>query len=240
MAKTYKTLKQLLADDPLDTLYRKIDEIYKRYSKRSEKYKDTAQALANGSQDKETAKKLKDLDWKNDKDLEKAASILGVKLEALKSLIRIRIEATDELEELKNITSLKKSWKMLLKNSPITEIDGMTFPFDSDRPFIVFYSANWCMPCHMTKPTFARLSRFFTKAKLFYSSDRALRKEQGIEFIPQLVAYLPNGARVSSDCGGTTKELWNNMNLLISMGQNFKGNGTLVCTDTECKIEPKK
>ncbi|MDA2936036.1 thioredoxin family protein [Patescibacteria group bacterium AH-259-L05] len=240
MSKVYKTLEQLLADDPLETLFQKLFAIYDNQARKEEKYKDTALAIETIFTDDETAKKLDGLDWRNEKDREKIEHILKVKVKDLQALSRSRTETEAKVKKAVNVTSLKKSWKMLLKNSPIEEIDINTFPPDSDRPFIVFYSTDWCMPCHITKPTLARLARFFTKAKLFYTSDRVLKHREDIEFVPWLAAYLPNGAKVSSECGGTTKELWDNMNLLISMGQSFEGKGTLVCSDDECKIEPKK
>jgi hypothetical protein len=92
------------------------------------------------------------------------------------------------------------------------------------------------MPCQITKPTFALLARYFDRTKLFYSVDEKLRDREGIKWIPQLVAYLPQ-AKVHSDCGGTTAELWQKMNMLVDFGRTFQGTGKLVCTETECKIE---
>ena len=65
------------------------------------------------------------------------------------------------------------------------------------------------------RPTFARLVPFFDKADVFYCHDETLRQDHGVKFIPQFVAHFPDGARVSSHVGSTTREVWETMSKLI-------------------------
>ncbi|MEK7090011.1 MAG: thioredoxin family protein, partial [Patescibacteria group bacterium] len=152
----------------------------------------------------------------------------------------LRLEETIDKELKKRVANpYKATWKRLVKKSPITVISRETFPGDENRPFIIFYSADWCGPCQAIKPSYLKLSNFFDKAKLYYyASDEIFAERPEIKFVPQLVAYLVNGSNIHSRCGGSAKELWDNMNLMLTLGENFTGTGELVCSDTECRIEP--
>ena len=135
--------------------------------------------------------------------------------------------------------SLLRSWWQLKKRAGITDVDRQNFPTTILRPMLVLYSADWCRPCKLMRPTFARLVPFFDKAAVRSGHDVALRKEQDIQFIPQFVAYFPNGATVSSRVGDTTQEVWDTMNNLITLGQHWSGKSRYACTEDGCTIIPQ-
>ena len=156
-----------------------------------------------------------------------------------------RMNLTNADQEVENVkaamaSGAKIAWEYLLFLSPITVVDATNFPRDEKEPVIVFFSADWCFPCQITKPVFARLSHFFDKAGLYYCADVEVREREGIEWIPQLVAYFPDG-KISSHCGGTTEELWNNLNMLITLGRDATGDNELVCGEGGvCALQPKQ
>lgn len=235
------TLEQLLAEDPLGKIYEaqraaedsfEADPRYSSYIRVME----AAQHV-----DRETQKKLIPLDENTEDGQLAMAKILDLSPGDVKTFAQLQAEIKDAIDNATDLTGLKQQWEDLLPHTSIRKItDPETFPVAQEKPFIVFYSADWCEPCHVTKPTFARLSFFFDKADLFYCPDEAVRAEKGIKFIPQLVAYFPNGARVWSYAYPSTKGLWEAMNNLITLGKGFTGHGALVCTETECSIKPEE
>ena len=233
------TLGQLLEEDPLGKIYEaqnKARDAFKT-NERYSPYKRTNDSLRGVNE--ETQIRLIPLDEHTEEGQRAIAEILGLAPADVKAFAEFRDEMHDAMGKAADLPGLKQQWEDLLPHTSIRKITPETFPTAEDKPFIVFYSADWCEPCHMTKPTFARLSFFFDKADLFYCPDETVRAEQGIEFIPQLVAYFPNGARVWSYAYPSTKGLWEAMNNLIALGQGFTGRGTLVCTENYCSIEPE-
>lgn len=173
-------------------------------------------------------------------DVVKASEILGVPIGALRRYL-------DKSEEISRITSeildydeLQETWEELLQTSPIEIVDGdSVVPMEVETlPRVIFYSASWCKPCKLRKPMYARLAPFFEKAQLFFTEDEELATREGVNAYPTLVAYFPGGSKVQTSLPLSIKELWETMNKLVDAGKSFKGNGLLVCTETECKIEP--
>lgn len=142
-------------------------------------------------------------------------------------------ETHAELEEF------HENWDKTLEESAYMNKLQQFPPPEADMPCLVFVSASWCPPCKVIKPTFYELARNFSKARVFYAdADELDAWKQGVEFVPQLVAFFPGGKKVTASCGSSTTELWKNMNLLFTVGASYKGeHGELVCTDTECSIK---
>jgi len=162
-------------------------------------------------------------------------------MQALAKLINIREELVFLADKFKKggpNVALIRSWRALKKKAGIKDVDEKDFPKTLERPMLVLYSADWCPPCRMMRPTFARLVPFFDKAEVHYThvEDWKWAKSQGVKGIPQFVAYFPNGARVSSNVGSTTKEIWETMHKLIALGRGWEGAGELVCDGDSCKI----
>ena len=87
------------------------------------------------------------------------------------------------------------------------------------------------------RPTFARLVPFFKeKAEVFYCHDDEWRRSRGIDSIPRFEMYFPSGAVVGSHVPGTTREIWETMNNLLTLGKSYTGKGMLECTDEKCEI----
>ena len=217
------------------------ENIRRAYPEDSVKFDKAKKAISTTGREPETYKLLDSLEaWTDDwrKNAGKIAEILKVNIEDLESYEKLDKAHAKEYE--KRVSGPRKAlWKRMVKKSPITVINRETFPGDDQRPFIVFYSADWCGPCQAIKPAYLKLSLFFDKARLFYyAADEIFKERPEIKFVPQLVAYLPNGSTVHSGCGGSAKKLWDNMNLMLTLGENFNGTGELVCTETECRIQP--
>lgn len=240
-----RTVEEVFLNDPIETTHgknRKIREhIRLSYPEESAKADKASKAINDSFRDPETNKLLTELntwteDWRENAD--KIAALLKVDVDDLESYDKL--DKIYKKEYAKRIANPRKAlWKRMIKKSPITVINRETFPQDSERPFIVFYSADWCGPCQTIKPAYLRISRFFDKAKLYYyASDEIFKERPEIKFVPQIVAYLVNGSSVHSDCGANTKKLWDNMNLMLTLGENFSGTGELICTETECQIKP--
>ena len=138
-----------------------------------------------------------------------------------------------------NDETLIRSWRQLKTRARIRDVGASNFPEKFDRPMLVLYSADWCPPCRVMRPTFARLVSFFDKADVRYCHEDEYRRGRGIEFIPQFVAYFPNGSSVSSRVGANTREMWDNMHKLATLGECFVGHGELVCNDEHCEVVEK-
>lgn len=233
-----QNLERFLDQDPLGKLFELVAEVRQPFLGRlALRYPNIGRALSRVSA--ETRAKLA---FKDEASIRQSAEILGVSFEELKGYFDILCSIEEELtaltKEAVSYSTLRRSGGALLHHSPVTKIKDGKMPADSLKPYIVYWSGDWCFPCQLTKPTFARLSRFFDRCSLYYCVDDELRRSQGVRLVPQLVAYFPDGGRVFSRCGTTTRELWDNLNLLITVGRGFSGEGTLVCSDGQCRIEP--
>ena len=230
-------LERLLKEDPMGKLFaasEKASQFF--YDRLTQQYPHVVRALNEARESAETRAKL---NFKDEEGRRRSAEILGISFEDLQSYFELHHSLVDELvarrKEAVGYSTLRRSGAALLHHSPVAKIKVEELPADSLKPYIVYWSADWCFPCQLTKPTFARLARFFDKCPLFFGEDNNFSR---VKFVPQLVAYLPGGAQVGSDCGENTQELWEHLNLLITLGRNFQGNGELVCDEQGCRIDP--
>ena len=80
-------------------------------------------------------------------------------MQALAKLINIREELVFLADKFKKggpNVALIRSWRALKKKAGIKDVDEKDFPKTLERPMLVLYSADWCPPCRMMRPTFAR------------------------------------------------------------------------------------
>lgn len=235
-----QTLQDMLAKDEMGTIFEKANAVQHEFMDRPDTFADVDESMARSRQDSALSEQMLGLDHRAENFNEKLAEILGLEVGRVAGFMQFREKMGLAMRELMDNDDLRGSWNELMETAPIQKIGLADFPTGATDPFIVFYSADWCGPCHATKPTFARLAPFFDKATLYYSSDEELHKREEVKFIPQLVAYFPDGRKVRSVCGDTAQELWDTLNLLITQGEGFEGDGMLVCSDEGCRIEPGK
>ena len=140
-------------------------------------------------------------------------------------------------KEVINIPQLKEEWEELRRKLSIEAIDVNTFPENYRESILVLYCDEHCLFCHVVKPTFANLSRFLTKTRIYYSDNKELKKREGVTLTPLLMAYLPDGRKAGLFPGNTTQMLWDMMNLLPHFAEQPTGkNVTEGCEGETCII----
>lgn len=233
-----QTLENILEENALGAIFERATAVQSEFMNRPDTFTDVSEAMARARQDQAILAQVKLLDQDAEDFTKKMAEIFDLELERAEGFVEFQKEMGLALSEILTNDSLKESWNELLQTAPIQKIGLADFPTGATDPFIVFYSADWCGPCHAIKPTFARIAPFFDKATLYYSNDEELAAREETKFWPQLVAYFPDGRKVRSVCGDTAQELWDTLNLLITQGEMFDGDGMLVCDEEGCHIEP--
>ena len=233
-----QTLESILDEDELGTIFERANTVQDEFMNRPDTFTDVGESMARSRQDPALSEQMLALDPKAENFNERLAELLSLDVERVAGFMQFREEMGLAMRELMDNDNLKESWNELMETSPIQKIGLANFPTGATDPFIVFYSADWCGPCHATKPTFARLAPFFEKATLYYSNDAELAQREEAVFWPQLVAYFPDGKKIRSVCGDTAQQLWDTLNLLITQGEAFDGDGMLICDEEGCHIEP--
>lgn len=129
----------------------------------------------------------------------------------------------------------------LFPRSKVRKIEGEELPGEAQMPYLVYWSADWCVWCPVFTPTFFGLAPFFKKAPLYFCEKESLRRLTIIEFVPQITAHFPGGVLVRSTCGNTTGEFWERLNLLLSLGVHQRsGDFTLYSSTDENQLIPTR
>ncbi|OGC38552.1 hypothetical protein A2V54_03540 [candidate division WWE3 bacterium RBG_19FT_COMBO_53_11] len=233
-------LARLLEEDPMGKLFAAAEEASRPFTNHlAQQYPRVKQALEEAHNSPEMRAKL---NFSTEAHMRLSAAALGVTYEELKGYFDLSQSMKEGLtarrREAVRYSTLRRSGAALLHRAPVIKIRHGKLLNEPFKPYIVLFSTGWCFWCQLVKPTFARLAYFFDRCELLYCKDEELAKAEGVRFFPQLVAYFPGGIKVRSECGNTTRELWNNLNLLITLGRGFaEREGTLVCSDGECRVE---
>lgn len=78
----------------------------------------------------------------------------------------------------------------------------------SERPYVVYFSAKWCGPCHAMKPIVEELSVEMEEQVVFGKADvdymPSIASGYGIRSIPTFLLFK-NGKAVVQAVGGATK-----------------------------------
>lgn len=237
------TLEDVLAADHVGEIYDAREMAIKKYDLENtltlsayEKMNDVRDKLY--SQDDDLKKNIQQCSWETVEGRVAIAALLGLPLETIDNAHQYVTGFMDAYTTSVSDQMLLRSWRALKYRANIPDVGPGNFPTVLTKPFLVLYSADWCPPCRVIRPTFARLRRFFDKADVGYCHNEEWRKSKGIDFIPQFVAYFPGGAEVHSHVPDNTREIWETMNNLVVLGQSFQGKGNLVCTDDSCTIVP--
>lgn len=239
-----ETLEQLLAEDQLGRIFQTQKEARAAFAEdpRIFQFKRVQEMVAGVSL--QVRARLNSLGPYTQEGQVACAKILGVSPEDAQAFVTL--VADMRVAAAVPLLALKAQWDNIL---PYTRIKGLTAKAfmrrrnrkaRRPRPYIVFYGVDWDTACHITKPAFAQLSFFVDKnIDLFYSSDDILWRKEGIESVPQLVAYFPNGARGYSECGVTAKEFWDRINTLVILLMANRIPKKVTCTGTECETMPQ-
>lgn len=233
---TPEGLEKVLKEDPLTRMIESVQKIAgSLHDELDEKFGHMVAVFAR-LEERGLREEARQLNIATREGVVKLAQLIEHDVDEVDAYLELSTRAHTAYKEAPEMRVFMASWKDILSASPIEQLDAL--PTDDQMPCIVFYSAEWCPPCWFTKPAFVALAPYFTQAPLFYIDDEVLRREAGVEYIPQLVACFPGEKRVSSNCGSTTQELWDNLNALISLGAAFHGNaGSLVCDESGCRVE---
>lgn len=236
---TAQGVEELLRENTLGQLNQKLELVHEQWATKFKPYKHVSEAYYRIEKDKNLLEKIREAGgFETEESVAKSAEILGIFADDLKAYLTLGKQYNEAMKAAVDVEPLKQEWAQLLESAPLHELTLDSFPEQAIEPFLVLYTTDLCMPCQLLKPTFARLSHHFEKAPLHYSFDNALMKREAICFIPQFVAYFPDGGKVYSGCGETTQEVWDTMHKLMTLGKGFKGQGRLECSGEECRINP--
>lgn len=235
------TLEQLLHADPIGSLDKAFEDARRAYVARHAE--DDAAVRKLFEQMQVLVKERPELQGKwakhglnTSKGRRALASLFGVSENDLLRIKKFQDGARRVQDRIASNEALIRSWRALKRKAGIRNIEGKDFPLKLDRPMLVLYSADWCSPCRMIRPTFARLVPFFDKADVRYCHDEKWYWPNGIPYIPLLVAYFPNGANVHGGLSGSTRKIWETMSALVALGTSWEGDGELVCGKDSCRI----
>jgi len=233
---TNTELEKLLEDDPLTKAMTETNEairdIENKCSAGFEAFKAMQESImANYAN-------ITDLDLDKKKELLDAAEILGTSIDNLAKYHMIDKKICAEVREKVTIPLIEEG-KKLIGESPVVKIVDGTLPAEEEKPYLVLYTAQWCGPCRIMKPTFARLAHYFDKGKLFYTEDglnigasnpefTKLSKKERVVGYPSLVSYVGQ-AKLHHAGASDTKHLWEAMNQLVIMAEPYAKKDYLGC-----------
>lgn len=227
-----QTLDEVLADDAIGAIYAVQDEVRESFAERQQEYQDVIDGI---QKVKEEYPKGLGVDINTPEGEETAAEVMGVEVERLREYFAINNEMYEEINKAIDYDSLKEEGAEAL-HAVAEEVTVSDFP--SEMPFMVFYTADWCGPCALIKPTIAALAPHLS-VPLYFSEEKELRKAEDVISIPRLVMYTDEGKvhgypwRAES-----TAELWELMQGLVSLSSSYEGVGLFECKDGVCGVAP--
>lgn len=170
-------------------------------------------------------------------DLAALAAFLDVGTEDMAEWYRLGLE---KKRAQWAVYGTEEEWKATMAQSGIKPVDLASFPESSEEPMLVFVGADWCDPCHIIRPTFAKVAPLVNTpgTPLYYGEDPYWRMQFGLKKVPQLVLFTPDGNLITADAGASTKELVDNIRGLLALDESqVTNNSTLVCEDGVCRVE---
>ena len=234
------TLEELFVADPLGTAHNKLEALFMAQYGEADTitYDDPAvevalrevgaTLLATRERAPEQMAGITGADFDTKEGRERVAQIIGVELEAMEHYhtgVQARLAKMRGSDTNRQIFALvdeqKRAWDKLSAIAPITTVRPEHFPFkfqSGDRPIIVFFSGNQCIPCHMRKPAFALLAKYFRGASLAFCTDIPDDKVR-IPHVPHLVLFNRVGGKIHADLPNTTRELWELLGALVLHGE---------------------
>ncbi len=237
MAEQFNTLEEVLAADPLGSMYETMRAAMEAVRVTHPDECELEDKVMNFILERIALDPT--FDERTEAGKQTIAAALGVSMEDLLRMEDFQREYFGAMEAVSPAPEeLIAQWKELKHLNYIRDVDAATWPAQLTRPMLVLYSADWCHPCRMIRPTFAQLVLFYDKAEVRYCHDEAFHDAHGVDGIPQFIAHFPNGSRVMSDVGNSAQEMWDTMNNLVALGQAYQGDGRLVCTQDSCRISP--
>lgn len=108
---------------------------------------------------------LRVIDARTTEGLAKASQLIGIPGEQLRRVKHFSTERQKAGDCVVPDAMLVRSWRALKYRAGIKDVGQKDFPKTLDRPMLVLYSADWCSPCRMMRPTFARLVPFFDRSE---------------------------------------------------------------------------
>jgi len=227
-----ETIDEIIAEDAIGGIYAAQDEVRERFAELQQEYPEVVDAV---QKVRDESPQGLGVDISTEEGLKTAVNMMGIDLEQFRQYLALGQKMQEKMYEAIDLDSLKEEGKKAL-SSVAEEVTVSNFP--SEMPFMVYYTADWCQPCAMIKPTIAALAPHLS-VPFYFSEDSELRTAEVIISIPRLVMYTEEGKVHGYPwTAESTEELWDLMNGLVNSSGSYEGVGLFECKDGVCGVVP--
>lgn len=236
---SYGNVEALISDDPIGRLLTDVDRAASAYEAAHREEAEVALTLSRMigkkfNEDQKFRELLGKIDLRTAEERYELASILDVSVLDVECFVRYRTDCAAAMEAVAPAQELNDEWHRLKVDVGIKDTDASVFASKLERPMLVLFSADWCPPCRMKRPAFAELVRFFYEADVYYCDASERFELENIETIPTIVVYFPRGVSVRTSLRDTVAKVWEDMHLLVALGNKWEGTGAGELIHEDC------